>query len=142
MAVTTSSPVLAGLDRAIEVVEAEARALRQQQTPGQALGGAQRGGPVAPAPPQSAAEASPGRTLEDLTVYLARLKQMKDWLQQDERLLPIVDDYIGQRVHAMEKRTNATNLRLSVITTVAGAILGWLTSLAATPSALMHAFFH
>jgi hypothetical protein len=165
---TSSSPILAGLDQAIAAVEAEARALQQQYAQGQALGEAHRGAPLppsagyAPPPAPSAAPyegaAAPGaypaaapqpaqatdaqgRTLEDLTLFLSRLKQMKDWLQQDDRLLPIVDQYIGQRVHAMEKRTNAVNMRLAVITTIAGAALGWLTSLAQTPSSLLHAVF-
>jgi hypothetical protein len=150
---TTTSPLIAGLDRAIAEIEAEARALQQQYTQGQALGGVYRGAPSPPpapgaaAPPQSlpAPEAGvaveQGRTLEDLALYVSRLKQMKDWLEQDERLLPIVDQYIGQRVSAMEKRTNVLNMRLAVITTVAGAALGWLTSLAQTPSALLHAIF-
>jgi hypothetical protein len=128
-----SSPLLAGIDRAIQEVEAEARALQQQAYGG----GAQRGAAAA-----GQATDGQGRTLEDLTVFLSRLKQMKEWLEHDERLLPIVDEYIGQRVKAMEKRTNAVNVRLAVITTVAGALLGWLTALAQNPATIVHSLFH
>jgi hypothetical protein len=144
---TTTSPLLAGLDEAIAAVEAEARAL-QQQVARQGTSESVRGGPrPAPAPgawpvDKSAVTDSHGRTLEDLAVFLSRLNQMKEWLQHDDRLLPVLDQHIGQRVRAMEKRTNALNMRLAVITTVAGAVLGWLTSLAQSPASLLHAVFH
>ena len=53
---------------------------------------------------------------------------VKDWFEHDERLLPVVDSYIGQKVKASEKRTNAVNAWIAVATTVAGAIVGWFAS--------------
>jgi hypothetical protein len=138
-ATTATSPLLAGIDRAIELAEAEARAIQEGAPAGQMRGG---GPAAAPAPAAEAAGASAQaqtHTLEDLTVFIARLKQMKEWLQQDERLLPVVDSYIGQKVQAMEKRTNAANIQLAVITTIGGALLGWLISALQSPSAILHA---
>jgi hypothetical protein len=139
--------LLAGLDEAIAAVEAEARTLQQQaarQGPSDGVRGRvpASGAIAAGAPAPAPAAESQGQTFEDMAVFLSRLKQMKEWLQEDDRMLTIVDNYIGQRVRAMEKRTNAVNLRLAVITTAAGAALGWLTSLAQTPAALLHAFIH
>ena len=96
------------------------------------------GGYAAPPPPAAAPAPPRARPLEDLDVFVSRLRQFKEWLQQDPRLLAVVDEYIGQRVQKMEARQTRQNVRLAIITTVAGAILGWLTSLAGTPTMLMH----
>lgn len=140
-----SSQLVADIDRAIERVEAEARALAAQ-TPSD---GAVRGAP-APAPAGAAIEGASGTvsvaakpTLDDLTVFLSRLKQMKEWLQEDERLLPVVDGVIGQQVKAAEKRANALNVQIAVITTFIGALLGWLLSSVQGPASLLsHVFTH
>lgn len=124
-----ASPLIVGIDRSIELIEQQAHALQEGAPPA-----AQRGGAGAPA-------IQPGQTLEDLTMLLARLKQIRDWFQQDQRLLPIVDEYIGKQVKASEQRTNAHNTRLAVITTLVGAILGWLISaVSSTPVELLSRF--
>ena len=131
------SPLLAGIERTIELVEAEAHALAQEQAPQAAQRSA--AGAVGGAAVDRDAQ---GHSLEDLTVFLSRLKQMKDWLQDDQRLLGVVDGYIGQRVTAMEKRSNAFNIQLAVITTVVGAALGWLLSAVSGPSQLLSLLHH
>jgi hypothetical protein len=129
---TPTSPLLAGIDRTIELIEAQARELKQSSAPG-----AQRSAAAAAMP-----TSTDGKSLEDLTVFLARLKQIKEWFTQDVRLLPIIDEYIGQRVQAMEKRTNAFNARVAVISTIAGAIVGWVISTLLPAINLWQKLFH
>jgi hypothetical protein len=116
----TSSELLAGVDKAIAELEAQAKEL-QAATP---YGSASRGAPAAAIPVPGA----PTPSLDDLALTLSRLKQIKDWFEHDERLLPVVDSFIGQKVKASEKRTNAVNTWIAVATTIVGAILGWLVS--------------
>ena len=116
-----NSQLLAGIDKAIAALEAEAKEI-QAATP---YGSTERG---AAAPAVAAAPGAPAPTLDDLALTLSRLKQIKDWFEHDQRLLPIVDSYIGQKVKASEKRTNTVNTWIAVATTVIGAILGWLVS--------------
>jgi hypothetical protein len=111
-----NSGLLAGIDKAIAALEAQAKQM-QAATP---YGSAERG---AAAP---AAAAAP--SLDDMALTIAHLKQIKDYLTSDERLLPLVDSFIGQKVKASEKRTNTVNAWIAVVTTVVGAILGWLVS--------------
>lgn len=121
----TNSQLLAGIDKAIAQLEAQAKEL-QAATP---YGSAQRG---------AAAPAAAGApTLDDLALTLSHLKQIKDWFEHDERLLPIVDSFIGQKVKASEKRTNVLNVWIAVATTIVGAILGWLVS-GVLPQHLFH----
>ena len=98
----TDSRLLAGIDKAIAELEAQAKEL-QAATP---YGSAQRG---AAAPAVAAAPGAPAPSLDDLALTLSHLKQIKDWFEHDERLLPIVDSFIGQKVKASEKRTNTVN---------------------------------
>jgi hypothetical protein len=121
----TSSEVLAGVNKAIAELEAQAKEI-QAATP---YGNASRGAPAGAIP-------ITGPSLDDLTLTLSRLKQIRDWFENDERLLPVVDSFIGQKVKASEKRTNAINLWIAAATTVVGAILGWLVSV--LPSHLFH----
>jgi len=114
----TSSELLAGVNKAIAQLEAQAKEL-QAATP---YGSTERGAAAAPAPGAAAP------SLDDLALTLSRLKQIKDWFEHDQRLLPIVDSFIGQKVKASEKRTNVVNLWLAAATTVIGAVLGWLAS--------------
>ncbi len=125
-----SSPLLAGLDRTIALIEAQAREIQQAGAPGAQRGGA---GAVAVTPD--------GKSLEDLTIFLSRLKQIKEWFTQDTRLLPLVDEFIGQRVKAMEKRTNSVNTWIAVATTIVGAFLGWLVSALSSPATLWSSIF-
>jgi hypothetical protein len=129
--IKTSSQLVADLDRAIERVEAEARSLAAQAP----TAGAVRGGAAGALEKTAGGEAKP--SLEDLTVFLSRLKQMKEWLQEDARLLPVVDGVIGQHVKAAEKRANALNVQIAVITTLVGALLGWLLSSVQGPASLL-----
>jgi hypothetical protein len=128
----TSSGLLAGIDKAIAQLEAQAKEL-QAAAP---YGSAQRG---AAAP---AAASAPAPSLDDMALTISHLKQIKDWFEHDERLLPVVDSFIGQKVKASEKRTNAINTWIAVATTVVGAILGWLVSSLQSPAALLSRFGH
>lgn len=89
------------------------------------------------APVGSAQGALESASLDELTLFVSRLRQIRDWLQQDSRLLPVVDEFIGQQVAASEKRNTRRNLTIAGATTVAGALLGWLFSSLATPSNLL-----
>ncbi len=71
-------------------------------------------------------------------MFIHLLKQMRDWLRQDPRLFPVVDDAIGRQVREMERRQTQQNYRLAFVTTVGGAILGWLISLLGTPTTVLH----
>ena len=93
----TNSRLLTGIDKAIAQLEAEAKQL-QAATP---YGGAQRG---AAAPATALAP-----SLDDMAMTIAHLKQIKEYLTVDPHLLPLVDSFIGQKVKASEKRTNAVN---------------------------------
>jgi hypothetical protein len=141
---TEQSPLLAGIDRTIEIIEQQVRA--RQEAERTAPGGVARGGAPAPAAPPAPPVAGAPQTvdqahsLEDLTLFLSRLKQIRDWLQQDNRLLPVVDEFIGQKVSQSEKRANRLNLVLAGVTTVIGAVLGWLVALLGDPHALLQFF--
>jgi hypothetical protein len=56
-------------------------------------------------------------SLDELTLFVSRLRQIRDWLQQDSRLLPVVDEFIGQQVAASEKRNTRRNVAIASITT-------------------------
>ncbi len=86
--------------------------------------------------------------VDELELFLARLQQIKDLLKSDSRLAPIVDDHLGERLHAItaeqdtarrvaEKRQQRTSMSLAVVTTITGALLGWLLSALASPSAVL-----
>jgi hypothetical protein len=79
-------------------------------------------------------------SLDELTLFVSRLRQLRDWLQQDSRLLPVVDEFIGQQVAASEKRNTRRNLTITGVTTVVGAMLGWLLSSLATPTNFFQLF--
>jgi hypothetical protein len=126
--------MLAGLNQLLGTVEEQVTSLRTQGVD------ASRGGAAAVAPGPSATDGTPptAPSLEDLTVFMVRLKQMKDWLQQDPRLLDIVDDCIKQHVHGMELRVSRQNFRLAIVSTIGGAILGWLLSALQAPAGVLH----
>ena len=121
----TNSQLLAGIDKAIAQLEAQAKEL-QAATP---YGSAQRGA-AAPA-------ATLAPTLDDMALTISRLRQIKEYLTTDPHLLPLVDSFIGQKVKASEKRTNVLNVWIAVATTIVGAILGWLVS-GVLPQHLFH----
>lgn len=126
----TNSPMLAGIDQAIELLQAQASALSIQIP--EVMVGPRRGQPSDDAT----------RQLEELDMFITRLQQVKELLQQDPRLLAPIDEHIGHHVRAMEKRQSAQTIHLAVITTVAGVILGWLISALASPVVLWHLLFH
>jgi hypothetical protein len=136
--VDTQSPLIAGIDKAIEEIEQRVR--QQQESEQAAPGGVSRGGGAVGAP--APAPISPQESIEDLSVFLSRLRQIRDWLQTDNRLLPVVDEFIGKKVAASEKRSNRNNLVLAGVTTVVGAVLGWLVSAFGTPDALLRLVGH
>ena len=123
MTAPVTSPMLTGIDKAITIIVERLEA--QEHT----SGGTLRGG---------TAEES----VQDLNLFLTRLTQIHDLMQQDPRLLEVVDASIGQQVQAMEKRQQHANIQMAVITTLVGAILGWLTAALASPLALLHVFVH
>jgi hypothetical protein len=115
------SEFLAGVDKALAQLEAQAKEL-QAATP---YGSTQRG---AAAPAIAAAPGAPTPSLDDMALTISHLRQIKEYLTTDPHLLPLVDHFIGQKVIASEKRTNAVNAWIAVATTIVGAILGWLVS--------------
>ena len=121
-----NSGLLVGIDKAIAQLQAEAQELQAAAPAGTVSRGAAAGASSVTTP-----------SLDDLAVTISRLKQIKDWFEHDERLLPVVDSYIGQKVKASEKRTNTVNTWIAVATTVVGAILGWLVS-GILPQHLIH----
>lgn len=128
------SPMLTGIETLIGLAETQLSEL-------ESLGGAATRGDVGsvrgvPAP------ATVADQMEDLELYVNRLRQIHEWLRADPRLLPLVDDAIGKQVRALERRQSRQNVTLAVVTTVAGAILGWAVSLLGTPVSLLHAIAH
>ena len=97
--------------------------------------------PARQAAPKPAQDVLDSASLSELTLFVSRLRQIRDWLQQDSRLLPVVDEFIGQQVAASEKRNTRRNIAIVSITTVLGALLGWLLSSLATPSGLLSQIF-
>jgi hypothetical protein len=137
--------MLTGLDRLIEAVDEQEQALRQITPDG---GRRSVGRSAAPRPSDGAdtgglAPASNAAlSVEDLTVFLVRLRQMKEWLEKDQRLLTVVDDCIHQRVRAMEHRTNTFNVQLALLGALLGSVFGWLISAAQSPTALLQLLLH
>jgi hypothetical protein len=84
----------------------------------------------APLPP-------PPSDLEALDLRIARLGQIREWLQQDARLRDMVDDAIRHQVLASERRQKT----LSVVLSVASLGVGWLLS-PINPLAVMAGFLH
>jgi hypothetical protein len=125
------SPMISGIDRTIKLLDEQAKMLRVQIPEGV----------ITHSRSQSNGDDIASQ-LEELDLFIARLQQVKQVLQQDPRLLPLIDEYIGQQVKAMEKRQSAYNIRLTIIATLAGAILGWLVSALASPIVLWHMFIH
>jgi len=138
-----ASPMLAGLDRLIAIVDEQEQTLRQitpdsgRRSIGRSAtprGSADTGGLT---PTRNAALG-----VEDLTVFLVRLRQMKEWLEKDQRLLTVVDDCINQRVRVMEHRTNTFNMQLALLGALLGSLFGWLISAAQSPTALLQLLLH
>ncbi|MEO7000709.1 MAG: hypothetical protein ABI068_02835 [Ktedonobacterales bacterium] len=138
-----NSPLLTGLATLADLLQHEANELRAQGVGEFAASKAQRRGEAA-LPQDDEAE-----RLEELDTFVHRIRQITEWLKQDRRLMPIVDDAIGKQVRELEmkqvqvaQRQNRQNYLLALVTTIAGALLGWLISLLGTPNTLLHAFIH
>ena len=127
---TAPSPMLTGVDTLIVLLERQAADLASKS---ESAPGAVRGVP---------APGVLGEQMDDLDLFIRRLKQMRDWLRQDPRLLPVVDDAIGKQVRDLERRQTWQNYRLAFATTVGGALLGWLISLLGTPTTVLHLLGH
>jgi len=125
------SPMIASIDKLIELTREQAKARCAAQHPGERRR-------------QHEEEEAPSfsHTLDDLDLFIGRLRQVKEWLIQDPQLLRLVDTHMNQHVLAMEKRQSIQNIWLSVITTLTGVILGWLASALASPITLWHLLFH
>ena len=80
--------------------------------------------------------------LEDLDLFITRLQQIKEMLQQDPQLLAPIDEHIGSQVRAMEKHQSAQNIKQAITTTVAGTLLDWLVSALVSPVVFWHLLFH
>jgi hypothetical protein len=65
----------------------------------------------------------------ELEVTIDHLTQIKEWLQRDQHLLTVIDDYVGKHVGAQTRALKRQNALLSVGMTLVGAILGWLLSI-------------
>jgi hypothetical protein len=78
--------------------------------------------------PVGAFDCPQSASLDEPTLFVSRLREIRDWLQQNSRLLPVVDEFIGQQIAASEKRNTKRNGAIAGITTVVGAGLGWLLS--------------
>lgn len=124
-ALTTESPLLAGLRHTIELVETQ---IAQIQTTG--------------APTRGESGGDEAYHLDELEVFAQRLTQIIRWLEHDHDLLTVVDQHIGQQGKQLDQQRARRDSRLAVITTVGGAILGWLISAAATPLQVLQRFFH
>lgn len=137
---TSASPTLGAIDRMLEIARQEAQSLASPAGPakGATEGGLPSGTRGATGAAPASIPADVARKLEDLDLVTSRLRSIRDWLTQDPRLIPLVDDYIGQQVRAMEVRQSRQNVGLAVVTTLVGAALGWLVSLAGTPQTLLH----
>ncbi len=125
------SPMIEGLEKLIELMREQAQTRRTAQLPGQRR-----------QEPDEEEPSSPSPTLEDLELFIGRLRQIKEWLIQDPEMLRLVDTHLSQHVQGMEKRQTIQNIWFAVITTLAGAIVGWLTSALASPITLWHWLFH
>ncbi|HUY79978.1 MAG TPA: hypothetical protein VMV29_24630 [Ktedonobacterales bacterium] len=138
------SLLLTGLATLADVLQHEVDELRAKGVgEANAVGHAQRRGEAAL--PQDDED----EQLRELQTFVYRIRQIYDWLKQDARLIPIVDDAIGKRVRELERkqeqviaRQNQQNYALAIVTTLVGAILGWLISLLGTPASLVHAIIH
>lgn len=125
-----TSPLISGLDRALQVVDDEIRQIESADTGATTpIRGAEAGGADA-------------NKLADLEEFAHRLKQIKSWMEQDNDLLKVVDSHIGEQVKLIDQKQSWREIRLAIVTTAAGVILGWLFSSAATPVQLWRMLMH
>ena len=133
--------MIGAIDRLIDLTKEQIAELRAETAglPTERRGAAD--GTGAPAP-QPAPRLSQPEKLDELGRFLARLTQVKDWLIEDPRMLPVVDAFIGEQVAQMAVKARQWNVRFALVTMVVGALLGWLLSAVGTPGTLAHLFVH
>jgi hypothetical protein len=73
------------------------------------------------------------RTILELERSIERLETMKNWLTEDPQLLALIDAVINQRVRAMERRSKRSNIEMALVTTIGGALIGWLLAAISSP---------
>jgi hypothetical protein len=107
----------------LATIEAALARLTAERQRAEAEPGPFRDAASGPAPQKETAE------VNSLGETIARLQQIKEWLESDERLLPVIDDYVGKHVGLQTRKLRRQNMVLTVGMTFAGAILGWLLSI-------------
>jgi hypothetical protein len=129
-----ASVMIGAIDRLIDLTKEQIAELRAA-TDG--LPATLKGAPGAPAPQLSRQD-----KLDELGRFLSRLTQVKDWLIEDPRMLPVVDAFIGDQVRQMAAKDRQWNVQFALVTMVVGALLGWLLSAVGTPGAVLHLVVH
>jgi hypothetical protein len=76
--------------------------------------------------------------LDRWDLFLAHIQQLREMLEREPKLVPIVDDFIGQRYRRLERRQWGIN----ALFTLGGAILGWIVSAVGSPQAALNALLH
>lgn len=105
-----------------------------QPAPGSAYGQASPAPAPPPAPPQRAASPLPDArtTVGNLDQRIARLMQVRDWIQEDGDIARLIDTVIGKQVRSSEQR----QARLAIILNIVFLLAGWALSLIASPERL------
>jgi hypothetical protein len=80
--------------------------------------------------------------LTNLESLLARLQQIKSWLENDTALKTALSLHLTNDNERNQRREAHREWAIAIITTLVGVILGWLSSIAAPPSTVWHAIFH
>jgi hypothetical protein len=78
--------------------------------------------------PATSVGLNPREIVYALEERVHRLKQISSWIENDSQFAKFIDNYIGQRVAASEKRQIRFNLALNVALLIAGWILGLVAS--------------
>jgi hypothetical protein len=129
MPTTLLSPLLTTIDAAIATLKQRIKSVEAEQLP------ATRSAGPGDIPPSDVL------TLDDLELFLVRMQQIRDLLQADPRLVPVVDEHLGQQLRMIaaetehkqtirEKRSWQANVWLAIVTMIIGTVLGWLIALA------------
>jgi hypothetical protein len=82
-------------------------------------------------------EDSGQRRLDELEVFAVRLKQIYEWLKGDSQMITLVDRFLSDHFRQVEQRSMKRDYRVATVTTIIGAILGWLLSVLLPASLLI-----